>query len=209
MIMRVGFGSGFPVARWGPLFHVLCFEQPGLRISWLALPFPREDAPLLADADVGLFLQPPRRPGLSALTLDVSPMVAVMAVGHRLAQDHELCLADVLGARFLRVDASLDREWSSFWTLDAQRGGPPATADTAVGSMAEGLEVVVSGAAIATTADWVAGGLPHPGVVTLPLIDAPPVETCLVWRSDDDRRVIAALVDLARAWTERRDERGR
>jgi DNA-binding transcriptional LysR family regulator len=207
--VRVGFVSGFPVARWGPLFHVLCLEQPGLHITWLPLPFPRQDAPLLADADVGLFLQPPRRPGLATLTLDVSPMVAVMAVGHPLAQHYEPSIADVIGTRFLRVDASIDRNWAAFWTLDAQRGGPPATADTEVGSMAEGLEVVVSGAAIATTADWVAGGLPHPGVVALPLIDAPPVETCLVWRSDDDRRVIAALVDLAHDWTGRRDERGR
>ncbi|HEY6760648.1 MAG TPA: LysR substrate-binding domain-containing protein [Baekduia sp.] len=172
-------------------------------------PLPREDAPLLGGADVGLFLQPPRRPGLVTLTLDVSPMVAVVAVGHRLAQHFEPSVADVIGARFLRVDAALDREWAAFWTLDAQRGGPPATADTEIGSMDEGLEVVVSGAAIATTAEWVAGGLPHPGVVTLPLIDAPPVETCLVWRSDDDREIIAAVVDLARAWTSRRDERDR
>jgi len=207
--VRVGFLSGFPVARWGPLFHVLCLEQPELQISWLPLPFPRQDAPLLADADVGLLLQPPARPGLASLTLDVSPMVVVMAVGHRLAQHHELRVADVIGARFPRLDAALDHEWSAFWTLDAQRGGPPATADTGVDSMDEGLEAVASGAAIATTAEWVAGGLPHPGVVTIALIDAPPVETCLVWRSDDDRPIIAALVDLARAWTSRRDERGR
>lgn len=207
--VRVGFVSGFPVARWGSLFHVLCLEQPGLRITWCPLPLPRQEAPLLADADVGLFLHPPRRPGLATLTLDVSPMVAVMAVGHPLAQHWEPSVADVLGARFLRADASLDRDWVAFWTLDAQRGGPPATVEAEVGSMAEWLEGVVSGAAIATTADWVAGGLPHPGVVMIPLIDAPPVETCLVWRADDDRREVAALVDLARDWTSRGDERGR
>jgi hypothetical protein len=128
-------------------------------------------------------------------------MVVVMAVGHRFAQHHELSVADVIGARFLRVDAALDPEWTAFWTLDAQRGGPPATAHTEIERLDDGLEAVVSGAAIATTAEWGAGGLPHPGVVTIPLIDAPPVETCLVWRLDDDRQVIAALVDLARAWT--------
>jgi hypothetical protein len=209
MTLRVGFLSGFPVARWGPLFHVLCLEQPRLQITWLPLPFPRQDAPLLADADVGLVLQPPRRPGLATLTLDISPMVAVMAVGHRLAQHYEPCVADVIGARFLRADAALDREWAAFWTLDAQRGGPPATADTEIGGMDEALEVVVSGAAIATTAEWVAVGLPHPGVVTIPLIDAPPVETCLVWRSDDDRRAVAALIDLARDWTSPPRQTGR
>ncbi len=207
--MRVGFLTGFPVARWGPLFHVLCLERPELEIAWLPLPFPRQDAPLLAGADVGLLLHPPARPGLATLTLDVSPMVVVVAVGHPLAQYHELRVADVIGARFPRLDPALDREWAAFWTLDAQRGGPPATAHTEVRSLDEGLEAVVSGAAVATTAGWVAGGLPHPGVVTIALVDAPPVETCLVWRSDDDRPMIAALVDLAQAWTRRRDERGR
>src|SRR3954447_26987349 len=115
MTVRVGFLSGFPVARWGPLFHVLCLEQPGLNITWLPLPFPRQDAPLLADADVGLFLQPPRRPGPATLTLDVSPMVAVVAAGHPLANLQEPRLTDIIGARFLRIDASLDREWAPFW----------------------------------------------------------------------------------------------
>jgi DNA-binding transcriptional LysR family regulator len=207
--VRVGFLSGFPVARWGPLFHVLCLEQPGLEITWVPLPLPRQDAPLLADADVGLVLQPPARPGFATLTLDVSPMVLVTAVGDRLAQHHELSVADVVGARFLRIGAAVDREWAAFWTLDAQRGGPPATADTNVESIDAGLEAVASGVAVATTAKWVADGLPHPGVVTIPLIDGPPVETCLVWRADDDRRAVTGLVDLARAWTSRLDERGR
>ena len=152
--MRVGFLSGFPLARWGPLFHVLCLERPGLQIAWLPLPFPRQDAPLLAGADVGLLLQPPVRPGLATLTLDVSPMVVVVAVGHPLAQREELRVADVVGARFPRHDAALDREWAAFWTLDAKRGGTPATADTEVDSMGEGLEAVASGAAIATTVGW-------------------------------------------------------
>jgi DNA-binding transcriptional LysR family regulator len=207
--VRVGFLSGFPVARWGPLFHVLCLEQPGLEITWAPLPLPRQDAPLLADADVGLLLQPPARPGLSTLTVDVSPMLLVMAVGDRLAQHHEMSVADVIGERFLRIGASVDREWAAFWTLDAQRGGPPATADTDVESIDTALEAVASGAAIATAPKWLADGLPHPGVVAIPLTDAPPVETCLVWRTDDDRRAVAALVELARAWTSRLDERGR
>jgi DNA-binding transcriptional LysR family regulator len=62
--------------------------------------------------------------------------------------------------------------------------------------------VVASGAAIATVPASMSGGLPHPGVVALPLVDGPDVLTKLVWRAaDDGDPAVAALVDLATAWT--------
>jgi DNA-binding transcriptional LysR family regulator len=128
-------------------------------------------------------------------------MSVVMAVGHPLASHHELAVADVIGEPFPRADPSVDPDWAAFWTLDARRGAPPATAPAGdAGSVAQGLAVVASGRAIGTAADWVASGLPHPGVVALPLRDGPHVETCFVWRSGDDRPTVRGLVDLAHAW---------
>jgi hypothetical protein len=50
-----------------------------------------------------------------------------------------------------------------------------------------------------------ADGLPHPGVVALPLRDGPLVHTRLVWRSGDEDPIIDALVGLAEAWTRKRE----
>jgi hypothetical protein len=47
----------------------------------------------------------------------------------------------------------------------------------------------------------VATGLPHPGVVSLPLRDGPQVATRLLWDADDHGPVVASLVELAIAWT--------
>ena len=201
-LLEVAFDAGLPVARWGPLFHVLCMEQPTLRLTWRRLGFPKRELPLLGGADVGLLLHPPPRPGVEALALDASPLVIVMAVGHRLAGNHALLVADVLGEPFPRGTADVDPEWSAFWTLDHHRGRPPESPDDEIGDAEEGLEVVVSGGAIAMLPEWAAAGLAHPGVVTVPLIDGPQVETRLVWRSDDNRPIVRALVDLARAWTQ-------
>jgi hypothetical protein len=55
--------------------------------------------------------------------------------------------------------------------------------------------------AIGTLAAWVTDGLAHPGVIALPLKGGPQARTCLVWRFDDDRPAIRALVDLASAST--------
>jgi DNA-binding transcriptional LysR family regulator len=202
--LKVAFDGHLSLARWGPLFHVLCLEQPGVRLDWRPVGFPLARRPLLDGADVGLFFQPPQRDGLGAVTIETSPMVVVMAVGHRLAQHHELSVRDILDHPF-PGGPSLDPEWRAFWTLDEQRGGPPCFVDGPVENAAQGLAAVVSGRAIATAPASVAAGLPHPGVIVISLTDGPPVQTRLVWRSDDESPLVRALVDLAGSMTGRRD----
>ncbi len=125
-------------------------------------------------------------------------MVVVMAVGHRLAQQGTVSVADVLDEPFAG-GPNLRPEWRAFWTLDEHRGRPPkCTAD--VTDAEQGLQAVVAGRVIATVPDWVATGLAHPGVVALPLTDGPPVTTCLVWRAAEENPLILRLVELAAAW---------
>jgi DNA-binding transcriptional LysR family regulator len=199
--LRVAFDAHIPHARWGPLFHVFCLEQPGVRLAWRSVGFPVHGRSLLDAADVGVFLHPPPEDGLGALTLDVSPMVVLMAAGHRLARDG-LNVADVLDEPFPGAP-NLDSAWTAFWTLDEQRGGPARRTDDDVASVAEALEVVAAGRAIATVPAWVASGLAHPGVVSLALRDGPPVSTRLLWRADEDNQLVRGLIDLALAWTRR------
>jgi DNA-binding transcriptional LysR family regulator len=196
--LRIAFDARLPAARWGPMFQVLVLEQPGLRLEWQPNGFPTDG--VLDGADAGIFLHPPARDDLRSLTLDASPMVVAMAVGHRLSLRDELRVADVLDEPFPGAPA-VDPRWTSFWTLDAERGAPARRTGDVVADAAQALDVVASGRAIITLATWLAGGLAHPGIITLPLADGPIVETRLVWHAGDDNHMIAALVDLARAWT--------
>jgi hypothetical protein len=194
MHLTVAFDRFMPTARWGGLFHVLRLEQPGVELHWQADGYPTIGRSLLNGADVGLFLAPPCPPGLSALTIETSPMAVVMAAGHRLA---------VIDEPF-PGGPDLDPAWRAFWTLDALRGGPPTLAGDDVADIERGLDVVAAGLAIATVAASSAEALPHLGVVALPLRGGPPVETRLVWPSDAENPMVHALVDLAVAWTRRR-----
>ncbi|MFL5827045.1 MAG: LysR substrate-binding domain-containing protein [Thermoleophilaceae bacterium] len=203
--LTVAFDERLPHARWGPMFHVFRLERPDVTFEWKPVGFPQSGRELLEGADVGLFLQPTNDDRLRALTLDESPMVVIMAVGHPLATSHELTVADLLDQPF-PGGADLHPEWSAFWTFDEQRGGPPRRTDDAVHSAEEGTEVVAQGRAVATVPDWVASGLSHPGIVALGIRDAPSVKTRLLWRADDDRPVVQSLVNLASAWT--REARG-
>jgi DNA-binding transcriptional LysR family regulator len=139
---------------------------------------------------------------LSWLTLDSSPMAVVVAAGDGLAHREQLRVADLLDSPFPGAPSS-HSEWTTFWTLDAQRGGPPQYTDDDVTTIAAALDVVAAGRAIATVPTWVANGLAHPGVIVLPLQDGPDVRTRLVWRSDDDNYLVLSLIDLAAAWMER------
>jgi hypothetical protein len=49
---------------------------------------------------VGLFVTPTREAGLSALTIETSQMLVLLAVGHRLSQHQELRVADILDEPF-------------------------------------------------------------------------------------------------------------
>src|SRR3954453_12278296 len=127
--LRIVFDAGMPTARWGPLFHVFRLEHPDLRLVWQPTGFPTRGRPLLEGADVGLLVEPPREVGLNAFTLDVSPMVVVVAAGDRLARHTELRVTDILDRPF-PGGTHLNPEWTSFWTLEEQRGGPATrTAD--------------------------------------------------------------------------------
>jgi DNA-binding transcriptional LysR family regulator len=197
--LRVAFDA-LPVGHWAPLFHVLRLEQPAMRLQWRRAGFPSWERSLLEGADVGLFVQPPREAGLSALTIETTQMLILAAVGHRLAQEHELRVADILDQPFPGCP-KLHPEWRAFWTLDEQRRGPPPLTDDRVENPEEALSVIAAGRAIATIPAFIAGGLPHPGVVAIPLRDGPRVATRLVWRSDDENPVVISLIELAVAMT--------
>ena len=186
-----------PLARWGALFHVLVLERPDVRLEWLPATFPRRDRPLLDGADVGLFLEPPDEPDLHSIPLGVSRMVVLMSVGHRLARNHELRVADVLDEPF-PDGAELHPEWRAFWTLDAYRGRPAPAPPIDVTTAEQGLEAVAAGSAIATFPEMLADGLPHPGIISLPLVDGPAVTLRLIWRAGESHLGVLALIDIAR-----------
>jgi DNA-binding transcriptional LysR family regulator len=198
--LRIAFDAGMPTGRWAPLFHVFRLEHPDLRLEWQPSGFPIRGRPLLDGADAGVFVEPPPDAGCSVLTLEVSPMVVIVAAGDRLAHRTELRVADILDRPF-PGGPDLNPEWTSFWTLDEQRGAPATRTDDDVRSPGDGLEVIAAGRAIGTLPTWVADGLAHPGVIALPLRDGPPVRTCLVWHSHAHNPAVDALLDLAIAWT--------
>jgi DNA-binding transcriptional LysR family regulator len=194
--LRVAYDQ-LPIARWGPLFHVLLLERPEVRLEWLPATFPVRGRSRLDGADVGLIVEPRDVSDHASVSLGSSRMAVVLAAGHRLARRHELRVADILDEPFLGGE-HLDPDWLSFWTLDAQRGGPPRVSEVDILGADDGLCALAAGRAIGTFPTALADGLTHPGVVWLPLIDGPAVTTRLVWRDEAPSEPLRSLIEIAR-----------
>jgi DNA-binding transcriptional LysR family regulator len=124
-----------------------------------------------------------------------------MSATHPLAGREELTVADLLDETWPGCHPSMDRQWMGFWTFDERRGGPPKFTDDQIMTAEEGGEVVASGRAIATSPARLAAAFPHPGVVAVPLLDAPQVALALVWRTEHQNPLVDAVVELARGAT--------
>jgi DNA-binding transcriptional LysR family regulator len=198
--LMIGFHF-MPLTEWAPIFQQLAAERPGARLDWRPLGFPLADRSPIEDADVGLILEPPQRPGLSKLVLERDRLVGLMPATHPLAGREELTVADLLDETWPGCHPSMDRQWMGFWTFDERRGGPPKFTDDQIMTAEEGGEVVASGRAIVTSPARLAAAFPHPGIVAVPLVDAPQVELALVWRAEHQNPLVDALVDLARSAT--------
>jgi DNA-binding transcriptional LysR family regulator len=195
--LAVGF-NWLPLARWAPMFKRLAEENPGTRLRWEQLDFPRSGRSPIEGLDAGLLLEPTPNPNLSTLVLQTEPRVVMIAATHPLAGRPELTVTDVLGETWPGAHPLVDRRWQGFWTLDEERGGPARTTDERVASAEEGTEVVASGRAIVTTPAGMAASFPHPGIVAVPLVDARPVSLALVWPTEHDNPLVEALVGIAR-----------
>ena len=193
--LAVGFHD-VPLARWAKMFQRLLAEYPGARLEWRPLGFPRAGRPL-EGADVALLVEPTAYPDLSVLVLEREPRVVVMAAAHRLAGRRQLTVKEVLEETFPGPDPSLDRRWQAFWTLDKERGGPARVTGDLVTTTDAGLEAVAAGCAIGTVTASHAAAMTHPGLVTVPLVDARPASLALVWRTADSNPLVAALVAIA------------
>jgi DNA-binding transcriptional LysR family regulator len=196
-----GLAVGFhwqPLSGWAMLFQQLCSDHPGTQLDWRPLEFPLAGRSPIEEVDVGLLLEPTPHPDLSVLVLQREPRAVVMAASHPLAAHDELKVVDVLDEAWPGTHPTIDRRWAAFWSLDDQRGAPARTTSDRIINAEEGTQVVASGRAIVTVSQNMVGGFAHPGLVAVPLVDAPPASVALVWRTREPNPLVEALIHLAR-----------
>jgi len=198
--IRLGFIGTPPMFDVPELMSAFARREPDAAISYRELAFPRSSiAGWLHEVDVAMCWSPPGEPAVRSLALRREPRMLLAARGHRLARRRRLAASDVLEETFPGVDPLVEPRWRAFWQLDEQRGGPaPTTPDRAM-NVQEVLAIIASGRAVATVpagpARVLVAALKR--VLAIPLADVSPAELALVWRSDEDNRLVASLLATA------------
>lgn len=167
-----------------------------------------EPAAMLRDgrADVGLLRAPFDRRGLDLEPLLTEPRLVALAVRHPLAVRRRLRLADLTGeprSRWPGVDDATAAYWAgrdpeslrAAWPDRHPPAEPPP--GPVVGDVAQQLEVVALGQAVAFLPASLAEQQPRPDVEYRPVTDLSPSTVAVAWPETSRSLAVAAFVRAA------------
>ncbi|MEV0845245.1 LysR family transcriptional regulator [Streptomyces sp. NPDC049954] len=145
--------------------------------------------------DVALLRGPVTAPGLVTVELFTEPRVAAVPSDSPLAGRRSLVLTD-LAPYPLALNTVSGTTTTDLWPPGAGPGSTRTVANTD-----DWLAAIAAGLAVGVTARATQDVHPHPGVVYLPLTDAPPLTVSLARRTGPVRPEVAELIALAREVT--------
>ncbi len=148
-------------------------------------------------ADLAVLTSPYRTDGLETERLASEPRVAALPAGHWLAQRNELVCTDLDGEPIPQWPqwTELDRSYWSGWDTPAVgRAGRLPAAGPRVDDVAQLMEVVALGQAVALVPWSVASANRRTDVVYRPVTDASPYTYAIAWPQGDRSRAVATFV---------------
>lgn len=201
-LLEVGFVGPPPAMTTQGLFTAFAESHPEVEVSFRDLPFPCGTTRSWLDpVDVAICHRPLPEAGVRMHTLRMEQRAVVVGAGHPLAGCGGAHAVDVLEERFISYDPSVQRAWAGFHSLDDVRGCPPEsmTVDNVTTSLQMlGLLGTGKGVTAFPLCDARIVAQVLPGTVALPIEDAPPAVVSLVWLSERENAIVAALVQAAR-----------
>lgn len=132
---------------------------------------------------------------LESRVLGTEVRVAVVSRHHRLGARASVVLDDLDRAGWLSIDVG-DPVWRSFWTADAQRGGPPPRSGRSPCHSPEEVAIALRrGHGVVISLREIADRYSVGHDTCVPIEDVPPVPIRLVHRPDADRAVVEAVFE--------------
>lgn len=144
--------------------------------------------------DLGVLRPPAIGDGIEMRTIDVEPMVLVVAVDHRLAVEPVVSIADLRNEQFVMYDSRDSAVNDAAIRTCRAAGFVPLRAHDAPGTSVL-LALVAAGLGVAVLPASVRS-LPLDGLVIRDLVDAGTIELALAWRAGDDNPVVEAVADV-------------
>ncbi len=133
--------------------------------------------------------------GLDVTILYDEPRALLVPTDHRLAGKEVVTLDDIAGEPLPRVP---DQAWNAFWRVDPRPDGSPAPDGPLVEDLADKLEFIASGQAIAIVAAGMPASSLRPDLTTVPLEGVEPAHVALATRAGESGRLVSAFRKIAR-----------
>jgi DNA-binding transcriptional LysR family regulator len=174
---------------------------PEIDLRYRALSFPGPStSSWLAEVDVAVSHRPPEDPAVWQHVVRTEPRVLLAASGNPLAEREEVQVEEVLDQEFIGLSPDVDPDWAGFWSLDDERGGPPArSTDDGACDPQEVLAGVALGSAVTTVPASVARLIVShlTGLLAVPLVGASPATITLVGHAVRRNPLVTSLVAFA------------
>lgn len=140
--------------------------------------------------------------GLDVVPLLEDERLAVLPADHPLAAEAEVGAADLADEPFVWID-EMDARVRDYWTLADYRVGRPAKVGARISGFEDSWEAIRAGLAVAASPAMMLTRLPGPDLVTRPVRGLPPAVLGVCRRAHDDRPLVTAFVEAARAAADR------
>jgi DNA-binding transcriptional LysR family regulator len=139
--------------------------------------------------------------GLRSLVVAEEPVAVYVAAHHRLAGRTSVTVDDLLDETWLEVPGGgFLPVWVDFWTLRPQRrsAGRGRAIEVPVGSYEDVAAVVARGDAVALAPRSGIDYYPGRDIVAVPVDDAPPARTALLWRDEEPTPLVRVFLQAVR-----------
>jgi DNA-binding transcriptional LysR family regulator len=194
--LTVGFFIGDPISRVVRAFRR---ERPEVDVAVVRI-YWSDQSDVLFDgrADVVFAHLPIEEDGLTLVRLYSSPRLALLPATHRLAGAEEIELAELADDAVV-MHRGATPAWEAWHNADPRPDGRRARPGPTVANIEEKLEVVGAGEAISFVPNSVASAVHMPvDVVAIPVVDLPPTEVYLAFKTARRSSMVDAFVDTAR-----------
>lgn len=147
-------------------------------------------------ADVAFLRLPVATTGLWSEVLREESRVIAVSSTHPLATRDEVSAAEILDEPLIKT-AGRDRASSGFWLLEEFRDGHAAPVVAEAETIETKLHLVASGRGCSVTYATAAQYHPRPGVVYVPIVDAPPSQIVVAHRAGEAEPIVHNFVAVA------------
>lgn len=147
--------------------------------------------------DAALAWAPVAEPRLRVEPAVTAPRVLAVPPAHPLGRRDTVRIGELSGQTCVRMAPEmLGERWSRWWAADPRPDGIPVRYGAEVHTIAEFLEEVASGRAVAITSELLMHAYLRHDVVFVPIVDVEPSEIVLCTRPEDRSPMVALLRQL-------------